>query len=186
MGTPTSAAEAPGTLPLRGEFPLHHETCREIAASAEALFAYLDDHDRLSGHMSQSSWMMAGSRMEIVLDALKGQAVGSRMILRGRVLGIPLFVEEAVTDRTPPTRKVWQTLGTPRLIVIGPYRMGFEITPQGAISHVRIFIDYALPDSGPGRWLGSGLGPFYARWCTEQMANDAAKALGHPIRQGGR
>ena len=39
-------------------------------------------------------------------------------------------VEEIVTARQPPLRKVWRTIGVPRLLVIGEYRMGIEITPQ--------------------------------------------------------
>lgn len=119
--------------------------------------------------------MMAGSRMEIELDAFEGRAVGSRIRLSGRVLGLPLSVEEVVTDHTPPLRKVWETTGTPHLLVIGHYRMGYEITPQGDSLQLRVFIDYALPDSPPARWLGQIFGNFYARWCTRRMANDAAK-----------
>lgn len=166
-------------VPLDGdhEFPFHHESRRAIAVSAEILFSYLDDHNRLSGHMSKSSWMMAGSRMDIEFDAAKGQAIGSRIRLKGRALGIPLFVEEVVSERTPPLRKAWQTIGTPRLVVIGPYRMGFEIIPAGAVSKLRIFIDYELPNTRFLRWLGGILGGFYARWCTEKMAGDAASAF---------
>ena len=159
------------------EFPFHHESRREIAVSPEILFSYLDDHNRLSGHMSKSSWMMAGSRMDIEFDAEKGQAIGSRIRLKGRALGVPLYVEEVVTERTPPLRKAWQTVGAPRLLVIGPYRMGFEIIPKGAASQLRIFIDYALPSTRSLRWLGGILGRFYANWCAEKMAGDAAQAF---------
>jgi len=159
------------------DLPLHHESRREIAASAEALFSHLDDHNRLSGHMSQSSWMMAGSRMDIEFDAGKGQVVGSHIRLKGRVLGIVLDADEVVTERTPPLRKAWQTIGAPRLLVIESYRMGFVITPRGGASQLRVFIAYALPTGRMSRWLGAILGGFYARWCTEKMADDAAAAF---------
>ena len=154
--------------------PLHCESSREVAAPAAALFDYLDDHARLAAHMSTSSWMLAGSRMTINLDTGKGQTVGSHIRLSGRFLGIPLAVDEAVTERTPPARKAWETIGEPRLIVIGPYRMGFEITPSEARSRLRVFIDYALPRGAFSKILGRLLGPTYARWCTESMAGDAA------------
>lgn len=57
--------------------PLHSEARREIGAPAAVLFQYLDDHRRLGVHMTQSSWMMLGSRMTIDLDDAKGQAAGS-------------------------------------------------------------------------------------------------------------
>lgn len=154
--------------------PFHFESDVELDASANAVFSHLDDHSRLSAHMSQSSWMMVGSRMAIELDATEGRAVGATIRLRGRVLGIPLSVEQIVTERRPPLRKVWETTGTPRLLVIGPYRMGYEITPKAQSSQLRVFIDYALPDGPISHWLGRLFGNFYARWCTQRMADDAA------------
>ena len=156
-------------------FPFHFESEREVRAPADVIFSYLDDHTRLAAHMSQSSWMMAGARMKIELDASAGRAVGSRIRLSGRVLGIPLSVEEVVTERHAPLKKVWQTTGVPRLLVIGQYRMGFEITPRGASSLLHVFIDYALPETPLAHWLGRLFGSFYARWCAESMADDAVK-----------
>ena len=78
--------------------PFHSESIRIVTASADALFSHLDDHNRLAGHMSQSSWLMAGSRMAIQLDAAEGRANGSHIHLHGRVLSIPIHVEEVVTE----------------------------------------------------------------------------------------
>lgn len=153
-------------------YPHRHETEGIVDASAPAVFEQLDDHTRLSAHMEKSSWMMLGSRMQVHLDAEGGRRVGSRIRLDGRVLGIPLTVEEAITERTPPTRKVWETIGRPRLLVIGPYRMGFEIAPAGACTRLRLFIEYA-PPNGFSRVLGRILGAAYARWCVERMLRDA-------------
>jgi len=133
--------------------------------------------------MSNSSWMMAGSRMQIELDASEGHAVGSIIRLHGLVLGIPLFVEEIVTERKAPLRKVWETTGRPQLLVIGPYRMGYGITPKGRCSHVRVFIDYALPDGFFSRCFGRLFGNFYAHWCTQRMVDDAAKHFESTGRQ---
>jgi polyketide cyclase/dehydrase/lipid transport protein len=155
--------------------PCHFESTVEVNAAADAVFLHLDDHSRLSDHMSNSSWMTAGSRMAIELDASEGRAVGSTIRLSGRVLGIPLSVEEIVTERNPPVRKVWETIGTPDLLVIGQYRMGYAITPKGKASLLRVFIDYTLP-AGPFSGLLGGLfGNFYARWCAQRMADDAAR-----------
>jgi hypothetical protein len=113
--------------------------------------------------------------MDISVDAAKGKAVGSHIQLDGRVLGIALHVDEVVTVHEPPLRKVWETTGTPRLLVISTYRMGYEITPDGTASDLRLFIDYALPETGLAKWLGRLFGGFYARWCAEMMADDAAR-----------
>jgi hypothetical protein len=152
----------------------HHGYRLAVAAPAGELFSYIDDQSRLSSHMGESSWKMGGGKMTIELDAAGGKRVGSRIRLSGRVFGIPLSVDEVVIERSPPHRKLWETIGEPRLLVIGSYRMGFEITPDRARSLLHVFIDYDLPVPVRWRWLGVLLGAYYAKWCTRQMAEDAA------------
>ena len=90
-------------------------------------------------------------------------------------MGIPVSLEEVITERHAPDKKVWETVGTPKLYVMEHYRMGFELTAKGDSSQVRIFIDYRLPATGPCFWLGRMLGSVYAHWCTKRMAEDVAK-----------
>ena len=113
--------------------------------------------------------------MATEVDADGGRVIGSKIRMQGRMMGIPLSLEEVITERRLPHRKVWQTIGTPTLLVMAQYRMGFEVTPKGDSSLVRVFIDYSLPANAPGSWLGRLLGGVYARWCTKQMAGDAAR-----------
>ncbi|MFA5937782.1 MAG: hypothetical protein WC809_00380 [Sinimarinibacterium sp.] len=144
-----------------------------VRADAETLFSYLDDHRRLSGHMTESSWKMGGGRMTIELDEGQGRLIGSHIRLGGRLFGLGLYVEARVISRDPPVRKVWETVGEPRLLVIGRYRMGFEsiATPGGR--QLQVFIEYDDPLSGVPRVLGKLLGAAYARWCVRQMVEDA-------------
>ena len=155
--------------------PLHYQSNALVQAPMDQVFAHVDDHTRLSSHMSEPSWRTGGGRMVTELDSSRGQQVGSRIRLSGRVFGVGLSVQEIVTERNPPRRKVWETTGTPKLLVIGRYRMGFELSPQGKGSMLRVFIEYALPDRGLARWLGCLFGRYYARWCTQQMVDDAVK-----------
>jgi hypothetical protein len=137
------------------------------------LFDFLDDPRRLGAHMSRASWMMAGGRMDYLLDEQQGRAVGSMIRLSGRAIGITLAVEETVIERVRPRRKVWQTVAEPRLLVIGAYRMGFDIEPRRPGSGLAVFIDYALPLALAARSLGRLFGGVYARWCVGRMAADA-------------
>ena len=155
--------------------PLRYESNGLVQSPMDQVFAHIDDHTRLSSHMSEPSWRTGGGRMETELDEGRGQKVGSRIRLSGRVFGVELSVEETVTERNPPRRKVWETTGAPKLLVIGHYRMGFELSPQGNGSMLRVFIEYALPERGLARWLGRLFGRYYARWCTQQMVDDAVK-----------
>ena len=156
-------------------FPFHNESTALANASVDRVFAYLDDPKALSAHMGESSMMMAGSRMLIDVDAGGGRVVGSKIRMQGRMMGIPLSLEEVITERQVPSRKLWETIGTPNLVVMAHYRMGFELTPTGDSSMVRVFIEYSLPTTAPGSWLGRLLGGVYARWCTKQMVDDAAR-----------
>lgn len=100
-------------------------------ASPEALFDFLDDQAALASHMGKPSMMMLGGRMSYALDDSAGRAVGSRISMRGSVLGLELTVDEVIVEHRPPVTKVWETLGRPDLLVIGAYRMGFEVHGSG-------------------------------------------------------
>ena len=153
--------------------PRHCEVVGLVAGSAEQVFDFLDDPARLTAHMSRSSWTMGGGRMTLELDAGAGRRVGSVMTLSGRAFGLALYLQEIVIERDAPLRKIWETTGAPRLWVIAQYRLGFEIDAQTDGSRVCVFIDYALPTTGIGRWLGPILGSSYAKWCTRKMLGDA-------------
>ena len=165
-------------------YPRHHQSEVDIDLDAASLFAHLDDHRRLIGHMEKPTLMMAGAVMKVETDALEGQAVDSVIRITGRVLGARLAVEEVVTERVPPSRKTWETRGEPRLLVIGAYRMGFTISPQAGRSRLVVFIDYQLPPRGLANLLGRLFGGAYAAWCTRRMTADArAAALPRPALQ---
>lgn len=165
---------------LARTYPYREESHARLRAPIDRVFARLDAHAQLAEHMRRRSWRMGWGRMAVHLEAGAGGAIGSRIEIGGRIFGIRLRVVEEVIERVPPTRKVWETVGTPRLLVIGPYRMGFELGVRGpAVDDVSlsVFIDFSLPDRGLPWLLGRTLGRRYARWCTEQMAADARAAL---------
>lgn len=113
---------------------------------------------------------MVGGKMITEVDEGKGQKVGSHISMGGKVMGINLFLDEVVTERSRPTRKVWQTVGNPNLVVVGNYRMGIELTPAGSKTKLKVFFDYDLP-SGGTKILGVMFGEMYANWCVNQMLN---------------
>jgi hypothetical protein len=151
----------------------HAEYSAVIQAPVEKVFDWLDDQARLSQHMSKRSWKMGWGKMDTELDEKRGRAVGSHIVLRGRVFGISLYLDEVVIDHDLPRKKSWETVGEPRLLVIGPYRMGFDLVAVGTDTKLRVFIDYVLPSKGIARLLGRLFGQSYAKWCVRQMAEDA-------------
>lgn len=81
-------------------FPFRYESTGLLKTSMTEAFEYLDDSKRLTSHMGKSSWMMAGSHMEIELDKKRGQDVGSEIILKSKMLGMQLFVKEVIIERS--------------------------------------------------------------------------------------
>jgi hypothetical protein len=173
-------SDADHTVGAAERFPLHEEAVVRLEALPEDVFALVDDHARLSAHMDKPSWQMAGAKMTTTTDQGHGQRVGSHIRMEGRVLGLRLGLDEVVTEREPPHRKAWETVGEPRLLVVGPYRMSLDVAPAGPGARLRVGIDYARPSRHP--WLGRLFGRPYARWCVGRMARDveARFAQGSP------
>ena len=146
----------------------HFEKVQFLAAVPQHIFDYADDQARLGSHMNRSSWMMAGSKMEIRLDENLGRSIGSHIRLFGTILGIPLSVEEVVQERNPPWRKSWRTINTPRLLVIDSYEMGFDLSPQNNGSLFRVYIDFVPSRTNAlVRWLQQVIARFYALHAVE-------------------
>ena len=80
----------------------HAEAVCEVDARSSSVFEYIDRPELLSAHMARRSWQLAGASMAIETDAKGGRAVGSRIRLTGRMLGISLYVEGEVVQREPP------------------------------------------------------------------------------------
>ena len=155
-----------------------------VETSAETLFDYLDDPERLGSHMQKPSMMMMGGRMTYGFDEARGRSVGSVIRMGGSVMGLHLSVAEEVVEREPPLSKTWETRGATRLLVIDGYRMGFEISPSGTHCRLRVFIEYDDPPSTAGRILAWLFAPLYARWCVNRMAADAAQRFNRGLKRG--
>lgn len=133
---------------------------REILVPPIKVFEYLDDHQNLFEHMGKSSWMMGGGKMKMEKE-------NSHIKMTGRAFGLPVELDEVITVYDPPKSKVWETVGTPKLWVIGHYQMGFKIEEKNKGSQVEVFVKYDLPKSNT--WLGKLFGQIYAKWCVQQM-----------------
>ncbi len=147
-------------------------------ASASEVFSFIDDHERLSSHMNKSSWMTGGGRMDTMIDAGNGQKIGSHIRMSGKAFGITIFLDEVITHREPPRLKIWETVGTPKLLVIGHYRMRVVVEPRGDESLIKVSIDYDLPRNNA--WLGKLFSGMYAKWCVQRMIKDTRNHLNSP------
>lgn len=151
---------------------LHEELRLELRGAPAPLFEYLDDPCHLSDHMQRRGPALAGGAMKLVADPHRG--LGSGWRLKGRVVGLTLQADVQVTEYQPPWRKTWQTVAEPRLLVMGAYRMGFELQSQAAPTvSLRLWLDFE--PTRRGRWVARA----YARCCLREMAA-AARRAGEP------
>jgi len=165
---------------MNKDFPFHYETSGLLNSSIEGAFNYLDDHTKLSGHMNKSSWMMMGSQMLTEFDSAQGKSIGAKIIMRGKMMGVPLFVNEEITERIPQFKKTWETQGPQKLVILDQYKMGFILKPEGKEStKLTVFIDYCIPTSGFKHLLAVATAKIYAKWCTESMVKDAETHFQH-------
>jgi hypothetical protein len=150
-----------------------------IAAPAERVFAYADDIRNLARHMSESRSMpMMGStlKLDIVTPAVTG--VGATYRYSGRMMGLTIDFSETVTQYELGRRKVWHTIGTPRLLIIAGYEMTVLVEPISIDSaRLTIGIDYTLPRAGAWRAIGWLLAGTYSRWCLTSMVEGAKRDL---------
>ena len=158
----------------------HHDNVADIAAPMSAVFGFLDDPQHLTAHMGKGSWMMGGGGMTTAVDEGRGQAPGSHIRLSGTAFGLSVYLDEVIEKREPGRSKRWRTVGPNRLLVIGDYAMGFELTPRGEHTQARVYIDYDLPRQQA--WLGKLLGSYYARLCVDKMLRDAQAHFGRDMQ----
>jgi Polyketide cyclase / dehydrase and lipid transport len=151
----------------------------DIKASAESVFAYVDDIRNIGWHMTErSSMTMMGSRLELEIVSEQSTGLGATYRYSGTMMGLSLDFSESVTRYIPNQEKIWHTIGEPRLLIISSYEMRLAVEPlSAASSRLTISIAYELPLSTFWRIVGRLLAGPYSRWCLRQMVGDAKRAL---------
>jgi hypothetical protein len=151
----------------------------DIKASAESVFAYVDDIRNIGWHMTErSSMAMMGSRLELEIVSKQSTGLGATYRYSGTMMGLSLDFSESVTRYIPNREKIWHTIGEPRLLIISSYEMRLAVEPlSAASSRLTISIAYELPRSTFWRIVGRLLAGPYSRWCLRQMVGDAKRAL---------
>lgn len=142
-----------------------------IAAPPPEVFDLVDDHARYYAHVLRLARLLGG-RLDLRMDGDEARKAGSRITLAGRLFGQPLLLEEVVTRREPPYAKSWETVGTPRFLIVGGYRHDVRIEPDGGGSRLHAAFEYDLPAGG---WLRRKIGDVYGRKCVRELVQSAAK-----------
>ena len=135
----------------------------------------MDDLSKTGMHMSQSSMMMMGSKL--TLEQLEGpsKGVGATFHWTGKVMGMPIDITETVTKWIENKEKVWETIGSPKIIILGWYRMSLKTEPAKEGTLASLQIEYTQPNGWFYKILSFFFAGWYSRWCLNNMLNDTKK-----------
>lgn len=148
-----------------------------IHASPEKVFSQMDDFSKTGMHMSESSMMMMGSKLNLEQLSPIATGIGAKYRWYGKMMGMTIDFNEAVTKWQPPFLKEWETIGEAKIIIMAWYRMWFDIMPDGDGTQARLSISYLPPKEGYNKILSFFLARWYCSWCLSNMLNDTKRNL---------
>lgn len=79
-------------------------------------------------HMTQSSMMMMGSKLDLKFLTDQHAGLGTKYRWAGKMMGFRMDFTVEVTKWIPGEEKTWETIGTPQLIIYSWYRMHLLLT----------------------------------------------------------
>ena len=148
-----------------------------IQSRPEKVFNQMDDFSKTGMHMSESSMMMMGSKLNLQQLSSHATGIGAKYRWYGKMMGMTIDFEEAVTKWEPPTLKEWETIGEAKIIIMSWYRMWFEIAPSANNTMATLSISYLPPKQWYLKILSFLFARMYCNWCLNNMLNDTKKTL---------
>jgi len=136
-----------------------------LPALPARVFEWIDTPANTGLHMSRPSMAMLGGSLQVERLSPNAAGVGATYRSWGRVLGLRIDFTTRVTVWLPEREKSVETIGEPRLIVIGDFQMRSSITRLDSSTRLVLALAYNLPAGWFGRLLGRVLARPYVRWC---------------------
>jgi len=146
-------------------------------ATPEIVFDHLDDLGVTGMHMTQSSMMMMGSKLDLKFLTEKKKGLGTKYRWTGKMMGIKMDFTVEVTKWIPGVEKIWETIGTPQLIIYSWYRMALKLTAREEGTEATMSIAYEKPKGFFNRILCFLFADWYCRWCLKSMLGDCKRLL---------
>jgi len=146
-------------------------------ASPVEVFNAIDDLGVTGTHMTQSSAMMMGSKLNLEFLTEHRTGPGSTYRWSGKMMGMPMDFTVKVTKWVADDEKTWETIGTTRLIIYSWYRMHLKVIPLSNGTQAELSITYERPDGLLNRIISWLFANMYCRWCLRKMLGDAGTAI---------
>lgn len=150
------------------------------SASPEQVFKAIDDLGVTGMHMTQSSMMMMGSKLNLEFLTANHTGFGSKYRWTGKMVGMKMDFTVEVTQWIDGKEKTWETLGDPKLIILSWYKMHLRVFPVSTGVKAELSITYERPKSLFYKMLSFLSADWYCKWCLKKMLGDARKSLPSP------
>lgn len=151
----------------------------------EEVFNCLDNLGVTGMHMTQSSMMMMGSKLDLKFLTEHHTGLGTKYQWTGRMMGFKMDFTVEVTRWVPGEEKTWETIGTPQLIIYSWYRMHLLLTQFPGGTSAELSISYERPQGFFYRLLSFLFANWYCRWCLKNMLDDCKKTLLKKVNHNG-
>ncbi|HEU5292480.1 MAG TPA: hypothetical protein VFU05_17655 [Cyclobacteriaceae bacterium] len=146
-------------------------------ASADHVFKTIDDLGVTGMHMTESSIMMMGSKLNLEFLTANKTGPGSRYRWTGKMMGLMMDFTVEVTKWINGREKVWETIGNTKLIIYSWYSMRLLVEDVVGRTEAKLSISYEKPKGLFNRILCFLFADWYCRWCLKQMLGDARKTI---------
>jgi hypothetical protein len=146
-------------------------------ASAQQVFKTIDDLGVTGMHMTESSMMMMGSKLNLEFLTQNKTGLGSRYRWTGKMMGLAMDFTVEVTKWINAVEKTWETIGDTKLIIYSWYRMKLQVNEVNGKTEAELSISYEKPKGLFNGILCFFLADWYCRWCLKKMLGDAKKAI---------
>jgi hypothetical protein len=143
------------------------------------VFRCIDDLGVTGSHMTQSSGMMMGSKLNLNYLTKNKTGLGSKYRWTGKMMGLKMDFTVEVTKWIEGKEKVWETVGPTKLIIYSWYRMKLIVNGSAGETEAELSITYKKPDGFMNKILCFLFADWYCRWCLRQMLGDAKKTVEH-------
>lgn len=146
-------------------------------APADMVFSYLDDLGVTGTHMTNSSAMMMGSKLQLEFLTANHTGLGSKYRWTGPMMGIKMDFTVEVTKWVEGVEKVWETIGDAKMIIYSWYRMHLLVYPKGDMSQAELSITYEKPKGWVAKIVSFLFADWYCNWCLKKMMTDAKSKI---------
>jgi hypothetical protein len=150
---------------------------KKYQASPEEVFDYLDDLGVTGMHMTKSSMPMMGGKMDLQFLTPQKRGPHTKYRWTGKALWWKLDFTVVVTRWIRGLEKIWETIGTPNLVIYSWFRINLKIESNSQESIAHLSISYEKPTGFFNQILCFLVGGQYGRWCLKNMLNDTEKKL---------